>query len=332
MLTLLVDTSTWLDLAKRRDGQKTIYTIGELIGDGELQLLVPPVVVEEFARNRPRVEASITTSLADRLRSLRREVRDFGGDAHAETHDALDELAHHAPLIGAMTTRNFDDIDALLKAGVSVQSTDAERSKVVQRGLDKRAPLHKNKNSVADALILEGFATAVEEADLLQHPHVFVSTNHDDFSAENGDRRLPHPDLAEIFAVDGSDYRLGVDGLLEALSDYFGDDYLSDINQHMGFLEDPRRLDEILSAENELFDRLWYHYSLQHDIQLRMEGDTTRLEHLRKAAGPGRARIEERFAGLDMLGPYSDFELGMLNGKLSALRWVLGSEWDFLDL
>jgi hypothetical protein len=26
-----------------------------------------------------------------------------------------------------------------------------------------------------------------------------------------------------------------------------------------------------------------------------------------------------------------DFEQGMWNGKLSTLRWVLGSEWDFLD-
>ena len=31
------------------------------------------------------------------------------------------------------------------------------------------------------------------------------------------------------------------------------------------------------------------------------------------------------------LGPFNDFEWGMVNGKLSALRWVTGEEWDFLD-
>jgi len=31
------------------------------------------------------------------------------------------------------------------------------------------------------------------------------------------------------------------------------------------------------------------------------------------------------------LEPHSDFDWGMINGKLSALRWVIGDEWDFLD-
>ena len=255
MLRLLVDTSTWLDLAKRRDGQKWIVAIRLNVQWGNLQLLVPALVIDEFQRNRPRIESSMTASVAERFRQMRRDFDEYGGETHKEAIEAIDKLAHQVPLIGAMTTRNFDEILNLLHAGESIEPTDDQRNRVVQRGLDKKAPFHRQRNSVADALLIEMYASAVASADLQIDPHGFVTSNHDDFSVASGDRRLPHEDLAEHFAVDGSSYWLGVDGLDSALLDAFGDEY-QELLDESDFREEPRRLDEIVDAESELFDRI----------------------------------------------------------------------------
>lgn len=145
-----------------------------------------------------------------------------------------------------------------------------------------------------------------------------------------GDRRDPNPDLASLFARDGSSYALGVEGLNQVLLDYFGNE-LEELFAESDFREEPRRLDEILEAEGEFFDRVWYHRSLMHEIRVEEEEGSGGVEKLLGIAGPGRRRVEAKWSEDGQLGPYTDFELGMLTGKLSALRWVLGSEWDFLD-
>lgn len=154
--------------------------------------------------------------------------------------------------------------------------------------------------------------------------------NSDDFSLPQGDKRLPHPDLTDMFGHEGSSFGLGVDGLNAILLDHFGEE-IEELFEESDFEEEPRRLDEIAGAEHELFDRIWHHRSLQHEYRLIDQGDDKEVERLLEIAEPGRRRVEATYTEPGHLGPYTDFELGMLNGKFSALRWVLGSEWDFLD-
>ena len=66
------------------------------------------------------------------------------------------------------------------------------------------------------------------------------------------------------------------------------------------------------------------------------EDDPGLPDDIRARMTAARRRIETKY-GLDQLlepiGPGHDeaWRYGFISGKLSALRWVLGSEWDFLD-
>jgi hypothetical protein len=296
----------------------------------KLVLLVPSLVVEEFERNRERIEASMTASVAQRFKLIKQDLDEYGGSEYQQAVRFVEGLAHEIPLIGAMTTRNFDEILDLLRAGSSLCETAEERSRVVDRALAKRAPFHRSRNSVADALLVELYATALSTADFVEDRYAFITSNSEDFSVPSGDRRLPHIELAPLFDEPGSSYALGVDGLTDVLRRHFGDE-IEELFAESDFVEEPRRLDEIVEAEEELFDRIWHHRSLQHEYRLEQDKDEDERAHLLAVAGAARQRVEEKFTEPGQLGPYSDFELGMLNGKLSALRWVLGSEWDFLD-
>lgn len=208
--------------------------------------------------------------------------------------EVVADLARDVPLIGAMTTRNFDDVLELLRAGRQVEPTEAEHRAVVGRGLTKRAPLHRSRNSVADALLIELYAAATREVDLARNPHAFITSNSDDFSVPDSDKRQPHRDIAAIFAQEGSTYALGIDGLNGILLAHFGGE-IEELFAETDFVEEPRRLGEIVDAETALFDRIWYHRSLQHEYQLEDAGGHAEIERLHTLAGLGRKRVEETY-------------------------------------
>jgi len=91
----------------------------------------------------------------------------------------------------------------------------------------------------------------------------------------------------------------------------------------------PRSMEEVADVVEELFEKIWFdrHLSLRYRVE---QGIDTVDPQIWAGALKSAERVIRKY-GEKNLGPYSDFEWGMLNGKLSALRWVLGDEWDMLD-
>jgi hypothetical protein len=92
-----------------------------------------------------------------------------------------------------------------------------------------------------------------------------------------------------------------------------------------------RRVSEILVSESELTDKLWWGRKPDPRQPLPESWANTPpeiIEGYRKA----HAQMIEQYGEEELMSHVqSQFAWGMLSGKVSALRWVLGDEWDVLD-
>jgi hypothetical protein len=341
MFNLLVDTCVWLDIAKDQQQQDTLGVLEQLVRQGEVSLIVPRIVRDEFARNKARIVQESQRSLSSVLKQAKEVVRQLG-DAKQKrlVPEHLNDVDYKLPRLGESAVESVGRVEKLLADAAMIDVSNGAKLRAAERAIAKKAPFHRERNSMADAVLMEIYGELVAG----KHPGVrfaFVTHNTKDFSHPNADNRLPHPDFAAYFSKRKSLYLISLSEALRRLKPALVTEWMLEHE----WTEEPRRLKEILEAMDLLFDQVWYN---RHQVlRQKVESGKTKVveketfpiknheqrpiqrdvwERAKKAA----KRVENQY-GLENLGPWDDFDWGMINGKLSALRWVLGDEWDILD-
>lgn len=333
MFYIFLDTCVLLDISTKKQDLPLVSALEELVKCGTVKLVITDLVAEEYERNKEDVANKTAKRLSHEFKQVKAVVNEHAKDNQELVIEVLNDINARLPLLTDANYVTIQRVELLMKSVERINISERSKIAAVQRGLDKKAPFHISKNSVADALIIEQFYEFAQGIDDT-NSCFFITHNHNDFSAQ--DHRKPHADFEEIFSRKNIQY---FNNLVSAINQ-IDENCLAGIEFEYDYTEETRGLREILEAMDELVDKVWYnrHQYLRWQIEqgeidivpegTERYGNNVIHEHILEGAKRAAERVEDKY---DDLGPWSDFEWGMLNGKLSALRWVLGDEWDMLD-
>lgn len=344
MFNVLIDTSVWLDLAEDSKQTPLLDLLLELVAEGRVNLIVPRIVIEEFRKNRSRVAKSSAKSLSTHFNLVKEAIRK--AEANSKQKQTvlgyLSDVGHRIPIIGGAAEGTLQRIDATLAAANCIEVSDKAKVLAADRALLGKAPCHhENKNSMADAMLIETYFECVRSNKVAGTRFAFITHNKHDFSAANGNQKLPHADLAASFSKIKSMYFINLVECLRRVDPT----RVTYAMWEREWEQEPRSLSDMLQAMDRLTTQVWYnrHKYLawqiekgEHKIVSREDWDKRKLNGQKHTVdeiwrGAMKSAIKaERRLGKGNYGPWTDFEWGMINGKLSALRWMLGEDWDEL--
>jgi hypothetical protein len=194
---VLIDTCVWLDAAKDYQLQAILTALEELVRHGDIALILPRIVVDEFARNKARIIEESSRSLSSTLKRVKDVVEKFGDPRQKRNVlRQLNDVDHRLPTLGEAAVETVSRIEKLFAATHVIEASDT----AAQCAIDKRAPFHRQRNGIDDAILIEIYAEVVAAKAPAGTRFAFVTHNTKDFSHPQGSNKLPHPDMAAFFS------------------------------------------------------------------------------------------------------------------------------------
>lgn len=340
MVKLMIDTCVWLDIAKTSKGEEVLNLLSEFIKCDEVSLLLPEMIFNEFRRNKDRIIAEASRSLSSQFKKVKEMVAEHGSKENKEVLiTQLNDIDKKIPTFGETAFNSIARIEELMKNAEEIVTSNEIKLRATQRAIDKKAPFHLPKNSIGDAIILECYNEYKVQNSSQEFGLMFITHNVNDFSLKNGNQKQPHEDLVEIFDSPKSQYFINLPEALNSINPELVDEVNFENEWDLEF----RSFSEILDIERELEQKIWYIRHKNREYQIEQgkiklitpeefdikTSQSTIVKNIWEGALKSAQKVEETF-GIENL-QFSDFEWGMINGKLSALRWVVGDEWDNLD-
>ena len=339
MFRLLIDTCVLLDLAKDPEQQPLLTVLEELIQQKEISLIIPETIVEEFNNNKARIIKESSQSLSSVFKRVKDVVDKFGDPKKKEAAlEQLRDVDHKIPILGGTAKISIERIENLLKSSPTIAKSDSVKLRAAQRAIDRTAPFHRQKNSFNDAIIIETYFECLNDKNNIGSRFAFITHNKSDFSNPSGNEKFPHPDFSSYFSKIKSLYFIKLSEALHKIKP----ELVSGTMMDEEFYFETRNFSEILDAENELETKIWYN---RHQVRAEKiengeikiiskkdfsisTSNTTIIKEIWEGAKKSAQKVEKKY-GVENL-QWDNFEWGMLNGKLSALRWVMGDDWDSL--
>lgn len=193
MAKLILDTCSWLDLAKPKFSE-LLDELESQVSKGITVLLTSDIIIQEWDRNKDKILNETKHSIREHAKSAYKMGELLDDPSKSVLQELIGKYKSIEKEQELIAEAYIVKVETLLKASTVYKISDALKIEMADRAVLKKAPFHNSKNNMADALLYFGAVEYVEKETQIASDLFFVTSNSHEFSDPDDATKL-HPDL-----------------------------------------------------------------------------------------------------------------------------------------